>query len=106
MENSFENEKVVEKYRKRVKAMAGFYKHLAAYVLVNLFMFAMKIINMDADDTFFEWGTFITAISWGIGLAAHYISVFKPSIVVGKGWEERKIKEFMERERNKKSQWE
>ena len=34
---------------------------------------------------------------WGIGLVAHGLSVFVPQFVLGKDWEERKIRELMEK---------
>jgi hypothetical protein len=47
---------------------------------------------------------FSTAFFGGIGLAAHGLSVFLPSLIMGKDWEEKKIKELMEKEKNNK--WE
>jgi hypothetical protein len=47
---------------------------------------------------------FSTAIFWGIGLMAHALSVFLPSMIIGKDWEERKIKQLMEKE--KQNKWE
>ncbi|RZJ51219.1 MAG: 2TM domain-containing protein, partial [Chryseobacterium sp.] len=34
---------------------------------------------------------------WGIGLAAHALSVFLPTFVLGRDWEEKKIKELMDK---------
>jgi hypothetical protein len=36
---------------------------------------------------------------WGIGLAAHWLGVFGKNIVFSKAWEERKIKEFMDKDK-------
>lgn len=106
MDNSFKNQHLEDKYRKKVKAMAGFYKHLAVYLLVNISLLIMKLVSMKSDDVFFEWATFTTMISWGVGLGVHWVSVFKPTIIIAKDWEEEKIKKYMEREKNKKNQWE
>jgi hypothetical protein len=46
----------------------------------------------------------MTAFFWGIGLVAHGFSVFVPQWFLGNDWEERKIKEIMEKE--KQNKWE
>jgi 2TM domain len=51
-----------------------------------------------------ELRQFSTAFFWGIGLAAHGLSVFMPTMILGKDWEDKKIKELMEKEKNNK--WE
>ena len=106
MENSINEEYKLEQVRKKVKEMRGFYKHLAAYLFVNIFFWAIQIINMKPQDSFFKWGTFATAFFWGIGLFFHWYSVFGLGInvVFGKDWEQRKIKQLMEKEKNRK--WE
>ena len=106
MENSFNEELRLEKARKKVKEIKGFYKHLTAYIIINIAFFIIEAVNLKEGESFFQWGTFITAASWGVGLFFHWYGVFKPGIIIGKGWEERKIKELMERENNNKKQWE
>ena len=105
MENSFEEQARLEKARKKVKEIRGFYQHFAAYIIVNIFLFIIKLVNLDPGENFFEWGTFITAISWGIGLFFHWYGVFGPDFVLGKDWEEKKIKEMMEKKKET-NKWE
>ncbi|RZJ26382.1 MAG: 2TM domain-containing protein, partial [Flavobacterium sp.] len=93
-----------ERARKRVQAISGFYKHLAAYILVNLFLLVVKAVNLDEGEKFFVVDTFKTAIFWGIGLAFHALGVFYNQVFFGKNWEDRKIRELMEKE--KKHKWE
>jgi len=106
MENSFEATRKLKQARKRVESIKGFYKHLAAYLLVNVFLLLMKAINLEPGEDFWHWSTFVTAVSWGIGLLAHGLAVFGRNIFFAKDWEERKIQEFMEREKNKTNKWE
>jgi len=40
-----------------------------------------------------------TAFFWGIGLAFHAYGVFGKHLLFSKDWEERKIKEFMEKDK-------
>ncbi|MEL1243183.1 2TM domain-containing protein [Flavobacterium sp. DGU11] len=106
MENSFEEQKRLEKARKKVEDIKGFYKHLAAYVLVNIFLLVMQAINLEPGETFWTWGTFITALSWGVGLLAHWLSVFSRNVFFSKNWEERKIQEYMEQQKSRSNKWE
>ena len=105
MENlSFTEQQRFERAQKRVKKISGFYKHLMVYVLVNLFLITLQFFNLDKGEKFFEFSTFSTAFFWGIGLAFHAMSVFGKNIILGSNWEEKKIQEFMEKEKTNK--WE
>jgi hypothetical protein len=92
--------------QKRVKEVKGFYIHLTVYLTINFL-----IILYSSNPLFFGDGSvtisgYGTAILWGIGLFAHWTSVFGPNLFFGKKWEEKKIKELMDRERKMKSKWE
>ncbi len=90
---------------KRVKRIKGFYVHALVYVLVNVFLIGSIYFKSDAgSQVFYKWETFSTALFWGIGLLAHGLSVFGRNIFFGDHWEEKKIHEFMEKEKTKK--WE
>lgn len=90
---------------KRVKRIKGFYIHVIVYILVNLFIIASSYKeNMFDASVLFRWQTFSTAVFWGIGLLAHGLSVFGRNLFFGQDWEERKIQEFMEKEKSEK--WE
>ncbi|WP_420572690.1 2TM domain-containing protein [Kordia sp.] len=88
---------------KKVKNIRGFYVHLLVYLCVNLFISIKKIMrNLDNGETFneafFDFGTFIVWLAWGIGLAFHAYSIFVKNGILGSEWEERKIREYMGRE--------
>lgn len=87
---------------KRVKRIKGFYTHLMVYIVINTALIIANTSN--SSENFWRWQTFNTVFFWGIGLAAHGLSVFMPGIIMGKDWEERKIKELMEKE--KQNKWE
>ena len=90
--------------KKKVEAIKGFYWHLVVFLGVNGFITISHVIrNMANGESFMEafWDmpTFFTWVPWGVGLVIHGIVVFDVfSFVIGKGWEERKIKEMMEKE--------
>ena len=89
---------------KRVKRIKGFYTHAMVYVVINIMFVIINIQNLEPGESYFQWHNFITAFFWGIGLLAHALSVFLPTMLLGSNWEERKIKELMEKEKNNK--WE
>jgi low temperature requirement protein LtrA len=89
---------------KRVKKIKGFYTHLLVYIVINIAIIASQMNFSGNDKWSFEIRNLSTAFFWGIGLLAHGLSVFLPSTLLGKNWEERKINELMEKEKNNK--WE
>ena len=105
MENITEIEiQKFERAKKRVKSISGFYKHFLVYILVNLFLITLSYINHDPGEKFFTFSTFSTAFFWGFGLVFHALGVFGPGFFLGNDWEEKKIKEIMEKEKG--SKWE
>ena len=89
---------------KRVKKLKGFYTHALVYVVINIMIVIINIQNLEPGESYFQFRNFLTAFFWGIGLLAHGLSTFLPYIILGKDWEERKIKELMEKE--KANKWE
>jgi len=90
---------------RRMKKIKGFYVHLLVYILVNIFIIIANRYDAGDDQApFWSFETFSTVFFWGIGLVAHGVSVFGRDVFFGKNWEEKKIQEFMEKE--KKEKWE
>lgn len=103
-QRDYKNEDAYIRAKKRVEAIIGFYWHLAAYVIVNIFL--ILLIALNSNEGFTGFGTYATAFFWGIGLAFHFIGVFGFNFLLGKNWEQRKIDEFIEKERNKFNEYE
>ncbi|WP_284651928.1 2TM domain-containing protein [Flavobacterium terrisoli] len=99
-----EDEIKYQEAAKRVKRIKGFYTHAIVYVVINIMIIIAKMQFGDNGHWSFELRHFSTALFWGIGLIAHGMSVFMPGIILGKNWEDKKIKELMEKEKNNK--WE
>nr|WP_321228453.1 2TM domain-containing protein [uncultured Psychroserpens sp.] len=98
-----------ERYRlaaKRVKRIKGFYTHLLIYIIVNLVFVYINIQNLSEGESYFQWRNFITFSFWGIGLLSHAGSVFLPSLIFGKNWEEKKIKDLMDKDSNEIKRYE
>lgn len=89
---------------KRVQKIKGFYTHAVVYLVINTTIIISQVQFSSSAEWHLELRHFSTAFFWGIGLAAHGLSVFMPTMILGKNWEDKKIKELMEKEKNNK--WE
>lgn len=82
------------KARERVAELKKFYNALATFIIVNLFF---VLINYMSNGLAYAWFWWIT-ISWAIGMAFYALNVFGFNLIFPKDWEQRKIREFMDRE--------
>jgi len=104
MRQDFRQEQNYIKAKKRVKEIKGFYIHLSTYVIINIFISGVIIYGLissgdSLNETISNFGVYSTWIFWGIGIFFHWLGVFGfKSLGFGKDWEERKIKEFMDKE--------
>ncbi len=89
----FSEENAYIKAKKRVENLKGFYGHLAAYVSIVPTMVVVNYIT----DWSFQW-FWIPLFAWGIGISIHAFTVFGQSKIFGKSWEEKKIREIMDKE--------
>jgi hypothetical protein len=101
METNFKEQERYQRAAKRVKRIKGFYSHAVVYVVINIMIIVINIQSLDDGESYFQWRNFLTLFFWGIGLTAHGLSVFLPNIIMGKDWEENKIKELMEKNKNR-----
>ncbi|CAM4283059.1 2TM domain-containing protein [Flavobacterium terrigena] len=83
--------------QKRVNKIKGFYTHLIVFILVNTYVVIKKTQHIDEDETI--WHAFKLPFFWGIGLVFHGIRAFDSVPFFGKDWEERKIKEMMDKKK-------
>jgi hypothetical protein len=107
MENTNSNSDRVryEEAAKTVQKLKGFYIHATVYVVINSMLIIVKFQNLASSESYFQFENFSTAFFWGIGLVAHALTTFVPHFILGKNWEEQKIKEFIEKEQNE-TKWE
>lgn len=111
MENSLITEQLkMERARRRIKALKGFYIHFAVYIVVNAGLLITSYFKGDylqkQPHEFWSFQTFSTAVFWGIGLLCHAFNTFGTSLLLGKGWEDRKIREYMDNNKNSSTKWE
>jgi hypothetical protein len=82
-------DKAYEKAQKRVKEIKSFYGNFFSYIIVITFLAILNLIT-SPKHLWFYW----PMLGWGIGIAAHAISVFS----IGRTWEEKKIREILEKQ--------
>lgn len=93
MNTNNSNEQIAyQKAAKRVEELKGFYGNLISYCIFIPFLF---LINWKTSPNYY-WA-FWPMFGWGIGVIAHGIQVFG----IGRDWEEKQIKKFMQKEESK-----
>ncbi|MEJ2163870.1 MAG: 2TM domain-containing protein [Robiginitalea sp.] len=81
-----------QRARRRVSCIKGFYNNLLSY----LFVIPILVwINLRTTD--FLWVLF-PALAWGFSLLMHGMKAFGYNPILGRNWEERKIRELMARD--------
>ncbi|WKK67232.1 2TM domain-containing protein [Lutimonas zeaxanthinifaciens] len=104
MENNYTEEERYRRAQKRVKEIKGFYWHLFWYLAVNIFLtFGGTIRSLFVDGSMdfgnLNIGNFSVWFFWGIGIVGHWLHVFGMNIFFSRNWEERKIKEYMDKDK-------
>lgn len=82
--------------RRRLMAEKGFYLHLATYVIVIGVLFLINA--MTGSRWWFVWA----ALGWGIGILVHAVATFGFGGFMGRDWEERRLRELIEQEREQR----
>ena len=81
--------------KSRVAQLRGFYVHLTTFIVVNAFLVTLNLLT-SPDSLWFYW----VLLGWGIGLVAHALQVYGSFTIFGRDWEERKIEEYLKRDRS------
>ena len=101
METNYQEEERYFQAKKRVEEIKGFYGNLIAYIAVNIGLMVINLLT-SPEYLWFFW----PMLGWGIGVLFHGMKVFNYMPFFGKEWEEKKIKEFMDKEEQSKNTWE
>lgn len=100
MERKYTEEERFQQAKKRVEEIKGFYGNLTAYIVVNIVLVFVNL-KTSPDHLWFYW----PMLGWGIGVLFHGLRVFNYMPFLGKDWEERKMKEYMEEDERRKNEW-
>ncbi|MRI00018.1 histidine kinase [Kriegella sp. EG-1] len=84
------DDKYYKKAKEKVERIKKFYANLISYCIVIPFL-----IILNYQTTEFPWVLF-PIVGWGIGLITHGMEAYGYNPILGKGWEERKIKKYMD----------
>ncbi|MBT8307030.1 MAG: 2TM domain-containing protein [Maribacter sp.] len=98
------NREKLERAKKRVEELKGFYIHLTIYILVNTFISTIQIMDNIRDgesfnDAIWNFGTFAVWFFWGIGLFSHGVKVYSLIPFFGKDWERKQIQKYMDKDK-------
>lgn len=85
------------KAKRRVAEIKKFYSSLMFYVI---FIAALAGLNYYVNELRHPWFLW-AAFGWGIGIFFQAIKVFQWTPFIGKDWEDRKMKQFIEEEEKK-----
>ena len=99
MQENYTKEQQYLRAKEKVEKIKGFYANLISYCIIIPFLI---FINLKFSPEFY-WFWF-PIFGWGMGLLFHGMEAFKYNPFLGKNWEERKIKEYMNRDR-KEANW-
>ncbi|AQW90555.1 2TM domain-containing protein [Elizabethkingia anophelis] len=93
MQVNYENDEreAYKKASRRVKEIKDFYSNLISYCCVIPFIVVINLMTSPK----FLWFVF-PMLGWGLGVAIHGFTTFG----IGKSWEERKIQELMNKDKN------
>jgi len=100
MENNYHNDDRYFQAKKRVQEIKGFYGNLTAYILVNIGFLVLNLLTTP-NELWFYW----PMLGWGVGVVIHGMRAFNYIPFFGKDWEDQKIKEFMEKEKEERKHW-
>lgn len=100
MEINYNEEDKYYLAKKKVENIKGFYGNLAAFIVVNTVLLIVNLVT-SPDHLWFYW----PLMWWGLGVLFHGLKVFEVLPTLGKDWEERKIKEIMDKEKENKNKW-
>ena len=89
------NEEAYLKVQKKVKAKKGFYLHFGIYIIIIIFLTMMNWLTNDGYHD--DWWVAFPALSWGVAIAIHALSVFifSGDGLLGEEWEDKKIEAEM-----------
>ena len=100
MEINYKEEDRYYQAKKKVENIKGFYGNLVSYIGVNIFLIFINLYTTP-NHLWFYW----PLIWWGLGVVFHGLKVFEVFPGFGKDWEERKIKELMDKEKENRNKW-
>jgi hypothetical protein len=87
-----------QRARRRVRELRGFYLHATVFVAINVLLHVINFATASGG-----YWAFWPLFGWGIGLVVHGLVTYRYRWMpfLGRDWEERRIKELMDKERER-----
>ncbi len=82
---------------KRLDEVKGFYSHLGIFIAINVLLVIINVITSPG-----QWWFYWVTIFWGIAVIFHGSRVFGRGRVFSADWEEKKIRQYMDEDTQKK----
>jgi hypothetical protein len=106
MDKEFTKEQQYVLARKRVEKISKFYKHLAIYVIINIFLSAIFIAGNVNDgatikEAILNYHNYKIWLYWGIGIVFQALNTFGIRLFFNKNWEEKKIRKYMNEQKKR-----
>ncbi len=95
VQNNYNENIAFARAKERVEKLKGFYTNLFSYCLV---IPVLIIVNLNTSK--FQWFWF-PMLGWGMGILFHALETFG----YGKSWEDKKIREIMNRDKKQDTNW-
>ncbi len=91
-QEAYISSKKYDRAKKKVEELKGFYIHFSIYlIMIPVFIY------LNVKSTGFPWALF-PILGWGAGVAGHAMETFNYNPFLGKNWEERKVRELMDKD--------
>lgn len=92
-QETYISEKRYKQAKKHVEELKVFYSHLVIYLLFIPIFIYLNLLSKAG----FPWAIF-PILGWGFGLASHAAETFNYNPFFGKDWEEKKIRQLMDKQ--------
>ena len=95
-QDDFISEKRYKSAKKQVEKLKAFYIHLGIYIIFIPILIYLNVLSLS--ETRVPWALF-AILGWGFGIMGHASETFDYNPIFGKNWEERKIRNLMNKEK-------
>jgi fumarate reductase subunit C len=100
METNYTEAERYYQAHKKVKEIKEFYQHLTVYLLCNPVVIIVNLLT--SPGYLYFW---FSVLGWGVAIVLHGLKAFDRIPFFSKEWEERKIQEFLDKEKVRKNEW-
>ena len=100
----------LERAKKRVAELKGFFIHFMVYIFINVMITVVVSVSLMYNgyslwEAISNFGSFSTWLFWGIGLGFHAIKVFSYNPFFNKEWEERQIQKYLDEDKQESEKY-